>query len=322
MSAEITRAVLRADPRALDAVAEYRAARERGEWRRLLLAGADLRDTDMSGLNLDECDLTGAALDGARFVGASLVRSCLAGASLLGADFSYADLDRADMEAADATAAAFVNATLRRANLTRCRLQRADLSGADLSRTNLHEANLTAANLHGALAAQANLRGAVLEDAVLTALRGEPQFDALPGMPSSATLFGSPAARLGEPQLAELAGLYLSTQGWGIIESSSWEDDGIDLVARRNDAMVVVQVKATATPSSQTFTHLVRRLKRATEGRANAHVVVVMPGPVPKSIQDLARASQISVLSVWVEKNTMRVEEVVGLGGDPLPASA
>jgi hypothetical protein len=275
----------------------------------------------MSGLNLDECDFTGAALDGARFVGASLVRSCLAGASLLGADFSYADLDRADMEAADATAAAFVNATLRRANLAHCRLQRADLSGADLSMTNLHEGNLTAANLHGALAAKANLRGAVLEDAVLTALRGEPQFDALPGVPSSATRFGWPAARLGEPQLAELAGSYLSTQGWGIVESSSW-DDGIDLVARRNDAVVVVQVKATATPSSQTFTHLVQRLKRATEGRANAHVVLVMPGPVPKSIQDLARASQISVLSVWVEKNTMRVEEVVGLGGDPLPASA
>lgn len=322
MSAEVTRGVLRADPRALDAVVEYRAARERGEWRRLLLAGADLRDTDMSGLDLDECDLTGAVLDGARFVEASLVRSCLAGASLLGADFSYANLDRADMEAADATAAAFVSATLRRANLARCRLQRADLSDADLSRTNLHESNLTAANLNGALAAQANLRGAVLEDAVLTALRGEPLFDDLPGMPSAAMLFGWPAARLAEPQLVELAGSYLSMQGWGIVEPSSWGDDGIDLVAQRNDAVVVVQVKATATPSSQSFTHLAQRLKRATEGRSNTYVILVMPGPVPKSIQDLARANQISVLSVWVEKNTMRVEEVVGPSGDQLPASA
>lgn len=50
MSGGITR-VLRADAGALDAVANYRAARQRGEWCRLLLAGADLRDTDMSGLS-------------------------------------------------------------------------------------------------------------------------------------------------------------------------------------------------------------------------------------------------------------------------------
>jgi hypothetical protein len=94
------------------------------------------------------------------------------------------------------------------------------------------------------------------------------------------------------------------------------------MVAQRNDAMVVVQVKATAAPSSQSFTHMAQRLKRATEGRPNAYMILVMPGPIPKRIQDLARANQISVLGVWVEKNTMRVEEVVGLGGDPLPASA
>ena len=72
MSAEAIRAV-RADPRALDVLQEYRAARDRGEWRRLLLAGADLRDTDMSELDLDECDLTAAVLDGARFIGASQI---------------------------------------------------------------------------------------------------------------------------------------------------------------------------------------------------------------------------------------------------------
>lgn len=46
MSAEPIR-LLDADPRAVEAVAEYRAARQRGEWRRLLLPGADLRNTDL-----------------------------------------------------------------------------------------------------------------------------------------------------------------------------------------------------------------------------------------------------------------------------------
>jgi hypothetical protein len=321
VSAGTTR-VHRADAGALDAVAEYRAARERGEWRRLLLPGADLRDTDMSGFDLDECDLTGAVLDGARFVGASLIRSCLAGASLIGADFSYANLDRADLEGADATAAAFVNATLRQADLTGCRLNRADLSDADLSRANLYESNLASANLNGALAAQANLRGAVLEDAILTAMRGEPLFDPSLDPQSPAALFGWPAARLAGPQLVELAGLYLNTQGWGVIEPSSWGDNGIDLMAQRDDTTVLVQVKATATPSAQNFTHLVQRLKRTAEGHPNARLILVLPGPVPQSIQDLARANQISVLGVWVEKNTMRVEEVVGISGDPLRASA
>jgi hypothetical protein len=321
VSAEPTRA-LRADARALDTVAEYRAARERGQWRRLVLPGADLRDADMSGLDLDDCDLTGAALDGTRFVGASLVRSCLAGASLLGADLSYANLDRADMEGADATAATFADATLRRANLGRSRLQRADLSDADLSHANLHEANLTAANLNGALAAQANLRGAILEDAVLTALRGEPLFNGLPGLPPPAPLAGWPAARLGGPQLIELAGLFLSTQGWGIIEPSSRGAEGIDLMAQRDDEMVVVQVKATAAPSSRSFAHLVQRLKRVAEGHPNAHQILVIPGPVAENIQDLARSSQISVLVVWVDRNTMRVEELASDSEDQMPASA
>lgn len=320
MSAETTR-VLRADPRALDAVDEYRAARDRGEWRRLLLADADLRDTDLSELDLDECDLRGAVLDGARFIGSNLVRSCLAGASLLGADFSYANLDRADMEGADATAASFASATLRRANLSLCRLHRADLSGADLSRANLYDGDLKAANLTGALAEMANFSGAVLEDTVLTSVRGEPLFGDRPDQLSSARLTGWPAARLAESQLVELAGLYLSTQGWWVVEPTSW-NEGIDLVAQRDDTLVVVQVKATATPSSQTFAHLAQRLKRASEGHPNAQLVLVIPGPVPKNIQDIAQANQIRVLGVWADKNVMRVEEVIGLPSDQLPASA
>jgi hypothetical protein len=321
VSAQAARTV-RADPRALDALAAYRAARDRGEWRRLMLAGADLRDTDMSELDLDECDLTGAVLDGARFIGASLVRSCLVGASLLGADLSFANLDKADMEDADATAASFVSASLRKADLGRCRLHRADLSDADLSRANLYEADLKAANLTGALAEQANLTGAVLEDAVLTSVRGQPLLSSHSGLPSSATSTGWPAARLGEPQLVELAELYLSTHGWWLIEPSTWVEEGIDLAAKRDDALVLVQVKATATPSSQTFAHLTRRLKRAAEGHPDAQLILVLPGPLPKSIEDLARANQVSVLVVWVDENAMRVEEITGPTGDQLPALA
>ena len=321
MSAETTRA-LRADSHALDALAKYTAARQRGEWRRLLLPGADLRDADLSGLDLDECDLTGASLDGARFAGTSLARSCLVNASMIGADFSYADLDKADMEAADATAAAFVSASLRRANLSRCRLQRADFSDADLSRANLHEANLTAADFSGALVDRANLRSAVIEDAILTAVRGEPLFNEPPGPPPSATIAGWPAARLAGPQLAELAGMYLRTHGWGLIEPSSWAAEGIDLMAKRDGETAVVQVKATAAPSSQAFTYLAQRLKRVAEGHPEAHLILVVPGPVTERIQDLARASHISMLVVWLDKNTMRVEELAGASEDQLPASA
>jgi uncharacterized protein YjbI with pentapeptide repeats len=321
VSAEPAGAAARADPRALEALATYKAARARGEHRVLRLPGADLRDTDMSGLQLDECDLAGATLDGTRFVGASLVRSSFIGASLIGADFSYADMDRADLEASDATAAAFVSAALTRARLVNCRLLRADLSDADLSKASLFGSNLTGANLSRALASQTNLHEATLEDAVLTALRGEPLFDTGTAQIPSGSLYGWPAARLAEPQLVEIAESYLRTQGWGIVEQSR-QDEGIDLMARRNDAWLVVQAKATATPSSFTFTHLIERLRHAASLRENVFVILVMPGPVPKILRDLAEAKRIGVLSVWVEQNVMRVEEVVRPDADPLIASA
>jgi hypothetical protein len=93
-------------------------------------------------------------------------------------------------------------------------------------------------------------------------------------------------------------------------------------MAQRDNATVVVQVKATATPSPQNFTHLAQRLKRSRERHPNARLILVLPAPVPQGIQDLARANQIGVLGVWVGKNTMRVEEVVGISGDPLRESA
>jgi hypothetical protein len=235
---------------------------------------------------------------------------------MVGADFSYADLHRASLEEVDATAATFVNADLTKARLVRSRLQRADLSEADLRRANLFESDLTAANLSRAHASQTNLHGAILEDTVLTALRGEPVFDADSNQHSTA--IGWPAAKLAEPQLILLAETYLRNQGWGIIEPSSAEDVSIDLMARRDDKLLVLEVKATAVPSSSTFTHLVERLKRAADQHTNASVLLVIPGPVPESLQDLARVNQIGVLSVWGELGSLRIEEVVQPDSDSL----
>jgi uncharacterized protein YjbI with pentapeptide repeats len=313
VTTDTTGAAPRAELRALEAVEAYIAARERGEHRLLKLPGADLRDIDLSGLQFDECDFTGAVLDGAKFVGASLIRSSLAGASLLGADFSYADLHHADLEAADATAVAFINATLSRANMTRSRLQRADLSEADLSRANLFESNLTGANLSRALASQTNLSGAVLEDAVLTGLRGEPIFDVTSDLENPGELFGWPAARLAEPQLVELAGSYLISLGWEIAQPSSGEDAIVDLIAHRGDTRLVLEVKATATPSHSTFTHMADRLWRAAELHDKSSALLVVPGPIPNGLRELAIAHQIGVLSVWLESDSksIRVEEAV-----------
>jgi hypothetical protein len=313
MTDGVVRTMPRADRNALEAVENYRAALKRGEYRRLKLAAADLRDVDFSGLQLDECDLTEAILDGARFVGASLVRADLAGASLLGVDFSYADLDRADLEAVDATATAFINANMPRVNLVRSRLRRADLSEANLRKANLFESDLTGANLSRALASQANLRGAILEDAVLTGLRGEPFFDTVSerGLPEA--LFGWPAARLAEPQLVRLAETYLTARGWGVIEPPLSEGTAVDLIARRGDTLLVLEAKATATPSHATFRHMAERLRNTAEPYGKAVMFLVIPGPVPKSLRDLAKASRIGVLGIWIDpdSNSMRVEEIV-----------
>jgi len=322
VSGETNRAAASADPGALRVLEDYRAARERGEYRVLRLAGANLRETDMSGLNLDESEFTGAVLDGARFVGASLVRSHLAGASLLGADLSYANLDRADLQAADATAASFAGATLRRADLSRGTLERADLSDADLSRANLFHSNLTKANLNGAVTADTNLHEAILEDSVLTAIRGEPLFDPSFGLVSSAKPSGWLAAKLAEPQLVQIAGTYLITQGWGVDQSASWRNEGVDLLARRDDAWLAIQVKATATPSPRTFAQWAKSFKRVAEQRPNVYLVIVLPGPVSQGLREVAQDQRIGVLSVRVEHNSMQVEEIVEPASDPLAASA
>jgi TusA-related sulfurtransferase len=46
-----------------------------------------------------------------------------------------------------------------------------------------------------------------------------------------------------------------------------------------------------------------------------------MPGPLPKTIEELARVNEVSVLGVWIDDKTMRVEEITGMESE-LPASA
>jgi hypothetical protein len=317
--------VPRADQGALAVLAEYIAARGRGEYRVLKLPGADLRDADLSGLDLEESDLTGAVLDGARLTEARLARSCLAGASLIGVDFSYADLRKADMDSSDATAASFVGAMLQNTILTRTRLRRADMSEADVSRANLQGSDLTDANLSRAIAIRTNLHGVILESAVLTGLRGEPFFDAATGRAPAEGSFGWPAARLTEVQLVELAESYLSTQGWGIGEplaARDATDARIDLIAQRDGEVILAQVKATTTPSSQVFSRFVEQLKRLGANLPSAHLILVMPGPIPEGLREVAIASRIGVLSVWADQSSINIEEVVRPDGDSLATSA
>ena len=85
-----------------------------------------------------------------------------------------------------------------------------------MRKANLFESDLTGANLSRAFASETNLHGAILEDAVLTGLRGEPLFDIGSDRDSPGGLFGWPAARLAEPQLVQLAETYLTARGWGL----------------------------------------------------------------------------------------------------------
>lgn len=309
VTADTTGVAPRADFKALAAVEAYRAALKRGEYQLLKLTGADLRDVDFSGWQLDECDLTGAVLDGARFLGASLVRSSLAGASLLGADFSYADLHRADLEAVDATAATFVSAILSRVGLARSSLRRSNLSEANLTRANLFEADLTGANLSRALISQTNLRGAILVDSVLVGLRGEPIFGNVTD-PEAATdaPLGWPAARLAEQQLVGIAETFLISDGWEIVQPASSEDPVVDLMARRAGIWRILEVKATPVPSRSAFAQIAKRLRRAAEQYEKASAVLVVPGPIPESLRDLASASQIEILSIRVDSGNVWID--------------
>lgn len=118
----------------------------------IVLAGADLRDTNLEGADLRGVDLSEADLRGAKFFGAKL-----RGAKLRGADLSEADLQWADLSEANLTGARLAGADLQWAGIFK-----ADLSMTSIQRANLQEAQLSETDLRGADLQEANLKDAVI----------------------------------------------------------------------------------------------------------------------------------------------------------------
>ncbi len=138
-------------------------ARETLDLRGLHLAGAQLRQADLTHANLAGSTLTDADLAWATLAYANLGGATLTHASLGGATLAYANLDRATL-----AYASLDRATLAYANLGGATLTHASLGGATLAYANLDRATLTYANLGGATLTYARLGGATLTDAELS----------------------------------------------------------------------------------------------------------------------------------------------------------
>lgn len=155
----------------------------RHDLRGLVLAGAELSQSNFIECQMAGCDLRAARLDGASFVGCDMNGVSLAGAQLVGtvfdkstrlraADLRQSRLSRANLGEVDLVGARLDAAHLDGANLTRarmngCVLQGASAKGALMRRTVLADAVLTGANLQDAILQQADLRGADARDANL-----------------------------------------------------------------------------------------------------------------------------------------------------------
>jgi uncharacterized protein YjbI with pentapeptide repeats len=228
---------------------------------------------------------------------------------LLGADFSYADLRRADLEATEANGATFASALLSRVNLARGRLQQANFSEADLTRASLFQSDLTGANFSRAQISQTDLLDAILVDAVLTGVRGEPFFDGANNAEDSAIgLAGWPAVRMSEQDLFEILVSHLSSLGWGVSVPASSEDPVVDVIARRQDAWLIGEVKATVALSPGAFAQISKRLRRVAERFKAASIVLVLPGPIPEHLHALAQAENVQLLSIDLDANSAWVD--------------
>ena len=123
----------------------------------IMLRGAILSYTDMSGTDLSRVDLHGAKLKEAK----------LSEADLHDTDLGEADLIKADLRKANLHEAGLNWANMNWADLSGANLHRANLIGADLSQANLSQANLSQAILNGANLSRANLSGTDLSYADL-----------------------------------------------------------------------------------------------------------------------------------------------------------
>jgi uncharacterized protein YjbI with pentapeptide repeats len=127
------------------------------------LSRADLRKADLHRANLSEANLQGADLSETDLIRADLHKADLDEASLRKADLNWADLNWANMSGANLSRANLIGAVLNRANLSQANLSQAILNGADLSYANLSGADLSYADLNWA-----NLSGADLSYANLS----------------------------------------------------------------------------------------------------------------------------------------------------------
>lgn len=125
----------------------------------LNLAGANLRDLDLSRMNLLRVNLEGADLRGA-----DIRRSNLREANLNGADLRKSQLYRANLNRAVLT-----NANLQGADLYRAYISRADLRNANLQETNLGLSTFVSSNLEGV-----RLSGAQVHGISVWNVKGEP----------------------------------------------------------------------------------------------------------------------------------------------------
>ena len=119
------------------------------------LAGADLRNTDLSHLNLDQADLSGALLRGA-----DISNSSMTGADLTGADFTSANLSHSWLRET-----LMVNTNFTFANLTGVQMYDNTVSfgqfnGANLTDANLANTNITASEFYRTNFANTDLTGA------------------------------------------------------------------------------------------------------------------------------------------------------------------
>lgn len=141
--------------------------RERLDLHGLHLAGAQLREADLTHANLRRATLTkahlsGAVLTGAYLNGATLAEAGLTDATLTKAHLSEATLTGADLSRATLTGAYLGGAMLAQANLGAATLTGAYLGGATLTDAFLGAATLTGADLSGAMLAKADLTRAAL----------------------------------------------------------------------------------------------------------------------------------------------------------------
>ncbi len=92
------------------------------------------------------------------------------GCNLVGVNLTGENLDSADLEGANLTDAVLVDADLEDANLKQANLTNVDLTGAELTGADLYKANLTKANLSGA-----TFEGTMVDDAIMTDVKGYQQ---------------------------------------------------------------------------------------------------------------------------------------------------